>query len=83
MKTGFARNKLKYKVKEDFFESWNRQMAYVLGFTFADGNIYKNVLSWDLQKRDKSVLIKIKRVMCYTTCINGGLLYYAVTIMSN
>ena len=59
-KTGFTRNKLKYSVDESFFDKWTRQMAYILGFTFADGNIHHTSLSWDLQKRDKEILVKIK-----------------------
>lgn len=38
-------------------------MAYALGFTFADGNIYKSSLTWDLQLRDRNVLEKLKRAM--------------------
>ncbi|MEK7101444.1 MAG: LAGLIDADG family homing endonuclease [Patescibacteria group bacterium] len=60
-KTGFTRNKLKYSVDESFFDKWTRQMAYILGFTFADGNIHHTSLSWDLQKRDKEILVKIKK----------------------
>jgi intein-encoded DNA endonuclease-like protein len=41
-------------------------MAYVLGFTFADGNIHKTSLSWDLQLKDKEVLVKIKRALSAT-----------------
>ena len=37
----FSRNRLKYSVNEKFFDKWNSQMAYVLGFSYSDGNIYK------------------------------------------
>ncbi|MBU3957228.1 hypothetical protein KKI19_03095 [Patescibacteria group bacterium] len=37
-------------------------MAYILGFTFADGNVYKTTLAWDL-KKDKELLEKINRAM--------------------
>ena len=57
MKTGFNRNRLKYSVNEKFFDKWTSQMAYILGFTFADGNIYKTSLAWDIQKRDLNLLI--------------------------
>jgi len=30
----------KYTQKSDFFEKWNGDMAYILGFTFADGCVY-------------------------------------------
>ncbi len=60
---GFNRNRLKYKVNEKFFDKWTSQMAYVLGFTYADGNIYKTSLSWDIQKRDLDILQKIGQTM--------------------
>lgn len=59
----FSRNRLKYSVNEKFFDKWNSQMAYVLGFSYSDGNIYKTSLAWDIQKRDKELLLKIKAVM--------------------
>lgn len=51
-----------YKINIDFFKKWSPQMAYVLGFTFADGNIYKTTLAWDL-KEDRELLIKMNRTM--------------------
>jgi hypothetical protein len=30
---------IKYKVNENFFKTWSKQSAYVLGFLFADGNL--------------------------------------------
>ncbi len=38
-------------------------MAYILGFTFADGNIYKTSLAWDVQKRDIDILKKINSAL--------------------
>lgn len=35
-------------------------MAYIFGFTCADGNVYKNVLSWDLSNKFKSNLELLK-----------------------
>lgn len=63
MKSTFRRGSLKYTVNEKFFDKWSSQMAYILGFTYSDGNIYKNSLAWDIQKRDKILLIKIKKAM--------------------
>lgn len=63
MKSGFSRNRLKYSVNEKFFDKWTSQIAYVLGFTFADGNIYKNSLAWDIQKRDLNILKKINCIL--------------------
>lgn len=59
----FSRNKLKHKVDEKFFDRWIPQMVYLLGFTYADGSIYKTTLAWDLQTRDKELLIKIKKAL--------------------
>ena len=63
MKKGFRRNSLKYSVNEGFFNKWTSQMAYILGFTFADGNIYKTSLAWDVQKRDIDILEKINSAL--------------------
>ena len=62
-KTSFINpNRFKYKVNQDFFKYWNSQMAYILGFTFADGNIHYVSLAWDL-KSDIELLKKINRAM--------------------
>jgi len=37
-------------------------MAYILGFTYADGNIYQSTLSWDL-KNDYELLVKINKAL--------------------
>jgi hypothetical protein len=63
MKKGFSRERLKYKVNERFFDKWSSQMAYILGFTYADGNIYKTSLAWDLQTKDLKLLVKIRKAM--------------------
>ncbi|MCX6755513.1 MAG: hypothetical protein NT068_03190 [Candidatus Nomurabacteria bacterium] len=52
------------KVNKDFFKKWSPEMAYVLGFLFADGNIVhtkRNTWFWSLQITDKDILIKIKK----------------------
>ncbi len=59
----FTRNKLKYSVNEEFFNSWTNQMAYILGFTYADGNIHRTSLSWDVQLKDKNILEKINKTL--------------------
>jgi len=63
MKWKFTRGRLKYSVDESFFDVWTSEMAYLLGFTYADGNIYITSLSWDLQKRDLDILEKIKNIL--------------------
>ena len=34
---------IKYKVNEKFFDKWNPEMAYLLGYWYADGSIYPSV----------------------------------------
>lgn len=55
---------LKYKVNESFFDTWSHEMAYVLGFMYADGSLenapslrgkYVRVTNTDL---DRILLIK-------------------------
>ncbi|PIV01152.1 hypothetical protein COS54_01535 [Candidatus Shapirobacteria bacterium CG03_land_8_20_14_0_80_39_12] len=58
----FNWNRFSYRVNIDFFKKWSSQMAYILGFTFADGNIYKTTLSWDL-KEDRELLVRINKAM--------------------
>lgn len=55
-------NRFTYKVNVDFFKKWSPQMAYILGFTSADGNVYKTTLAWDL-KEDRELLEKINLAM--------------------
>jgi len=55
-------NRFTYKVNVDFFKKWSSQMAYILGFTSADGNVYKTTLAWDL-KEDRELLEKINLAM--------------------
>jgi hypothetical protein len=43
-----------YTVNKDFFKSWSPDMAYILGFTCADGNVHERTLAWDLTDKDPS-----------------------------
>lgn len=43
-------NRYYYDINIEFFKKWTPQMAYILGFTCADGNVYKTTLKWDLKK---------------------------------
>lgn len=55
-----------YSVNQDFFKSWNPQMAYILGFTCADGCVHGRSLSWELSNKhssDKSLLERFNNVM--------------------
>jgi len=51
---------------EDFFKKWTPEMAYVLGFFAADGNMTKNKRGAhfiEFQSTDKEILDKIKRTL--------------------
>ena len=43
-----------------YFDQWSPNMAYILGFAFADGSIYKNTLSIIVTQSDEAVLNFIK-----------------------
>lgn len=47
-----------YTVKEDYFKKWSHDMAYVLGFIVADGNIhdYGNVVKVEVSPKDICIL---------------------------
>lgn len=46
-----------------FFSKWSNDMAYILGFIFADGNIYKSTLSFTLSIKDICILRYIKKCL--------------------
>jgi hypothetical protein len=51
------------KINKDFFKKWSFEMAYILGFLFADGNIIHTKRAtwfWSLQITDKDILFKIR-----------------------
>lgn len=54
------------RVNKDFFKKWSREMAYVLGFLYADGNIIftkRATWFWSLQINDKDILEEIKKTI--------------------
>ena len=53
----------KYSVNDDYFKTQSHNMAYILGFLAADGNIAKkeNKISLDLAEYDKEILEKINQ----------------------
>jgi len=54
------------KVNKDFFKKWSPEMAYVLGFFAADGNIVKtkhNGFYLSFHSADKEILMSIKGAM--------------------
>ena len=54
----------KYKVDDNFFKTQSPNMAYILGFLAADGNVAKNEnqISIQLQKADEDFLEKIRNI---------------------
>lgn len=54
------------KYNKDFFKKWSPNMAYILGFLYADGNIIKTKRGTHfvaLQIKDKEILYKIRKVL--------------------
>lgn len=50
-----------------FFKKWSEEMAYILGFITADGNIiksrYSHYLQFCLQKRDVDIINKMRKIL--------------------
>lgn len=74
-----SQNARKYHINQDYFKIWSRNMAYVLGFWFADGCIYGGkMFDITLHKKDKYILKKIAEELEYE-----GNLYDAVDRQSS
>lgn len=54
------------QVDFNYFKSWTHNMAYILGFIAADGNIWKNRLRINLKNTDSYILEKIKKELKFT-----------------
>jgi len=61
-------DKPRLKINENYFKKWSSNMAYILGFIFADGSItkitnngYSDKLSFGQNKKDIDILRKIKQ----------------------
>jgi len=74
----------KYSVNKDFFKKWSHDMAYVLGFWFADGYMYngkRNKPLMGVSQMDKKILENISKAMGSTYPIheektpNGNISY--------
>lgn len=77
------------KVNEDYFKKWSSNMAYILGFIFADGNITKvthngcsDKLSFGQNKKDIDVLRKIKQELSAEHTLSIGKKYVHFSIYS-
>lgn len=56
----------KYKIKEDFFNTWNKKMSYVLGYWFADGRMFHRKhkgYNISFTSKDKNHLKKILEIL--------------------
>ncbi|MDD5318652.1 MAG: LAGLIDADG family homing endonuclease [Candidatus Pacebacteria bacterium] len=54
------------KIDKSFFKTWTSDMAYILGFMFADGNIIRNKRGahfFAIYTSDKNLLVKMRKCM--------------------
>lgn len=66
-----SNNSRKYHINQDFFKTWSRDMAYILGFWFADGCIYGGkMFDITIHKKDKYILKLIADKLNYEGPIN-------------
>src|SRR5690625_2596048 len=70
------------RVNIDFFKSWTREMAYVLGFIYTDGSISDNTLT--ISQNERYILEEINNAMDSTSLIadreNGKNILYTLAI---
>ena len=52
-------------LNEYYFRTWSSDMAYILGFLYTDGNIFKTCIRLKLQKRDNDILYNIAKRLDY------------------
>lgn len=61
-----SQNSRKWNINQDFFKTWSRDMAYILGFWFADGCIYGGkMFDITIHKKDKYLIKKIAEKLGY------------------
>ena len=61
-----SENARKYNINQDYFKTWSNNMAYVLGFWYADGCIYGGkMFDITLHKKDKYIIKKIAQELDY------------------
>ncbi|WP_226034768.1 LAGLIDADG family homing endonuclease [Aquibacillus saliphilus] len=53
--------KRQYQLNEDYFKKWTNNMAYILGFFVADGNIPRDAQTISISQKEKYILENIKR----------------------
>jgi intein/homing endonuclease len=61
----FKKKVKKYPINKDFFQKWTQEMAYILGFIAADGNISKHGRAHMIQlaSDDKDIIYKIRKAI--------------------
>lgn len=86
---GKSDDERKYKVNDDYFSKWSSDMAYILGFWFADGYMRKTVdncylFNFKQHKRDLYLLENIRSKMesNYPISFINGTNCYSFTINS-
>ncbi len=52
--------KRKYHLNEDYFKTWSKNMAYILGFFTADGFIASNMQTVSFAQKERYILEKIR-----------------------
>jgi len=82
-------DKPRLRVNEDYFKKWSSNMAYILGFIFADGGIVKIIhngssdkLGFGQNKKDIDVLRKIKQELSAEQALSIGKKYVYFSICS-
>ena len=71
------KNKIhRYKVNLSFFKKVNEKVAYILGFIYADGYIYRDLTRVRIKIKDKDLLEKMSKVMNSTYPIKNDSLKY-------
>lgn len=61
-----SQNARKYRVNQDYFKTWSSNMAYILGFWYADGCIYRGKI-FDITQhvKDKYILKRMAEELGY------------------
>ena len=61
-----SENARKYNINQDYFKTWSNNMAYILGFWYADGCIYGGkIFDITLHKKDKYIIKQIAQELDY------------------
>ncbi|WP_044748477.1 helix-turn-helix domain-containing protein [Bacillus alveayuensis] len=59
-KRPFGNWKRQYKLNEDYFKTWSKNMAYILGFFIADGFIANDIQTVGFAQKEKYILEQIR-----------------------